>query len=543
MAAVDINLEIFKAQDTDCVEAKEKESIIDCCSHLKRLFAAYKYHEALGGATRADDKTSQLRKGLMVEFCQTAYGMLLDDATHLIKQHDDDVQAIFKELSAKYGLAPCGGASACVKTARHYGRRNRDTATTTDQKHDAVYEFYCSIFDRVHHFVSHLYDLGLRIDWNAVEEEPENDDELYVDAAVETLSRYTREARAKHDGQLQVENAKFVIDVDADADQPAADMHSKTLFLDAFIREVQDLVRLVEFVVTNEYDTASVEQDMTDTGNSNVANVVEDAPTIARVFQFVRCVQCMCARILVALSPYFYFAVTRHSFSTGFVFYYWGKRAQYTAEQVVGDVEYHSGLAPQELFVEPAHKSLKEEVLQSGLLDAAQWNECVDLKVQQYLQSATVKAMTAGKWAQAEAYRRSGITDLYRGERMHGIAQGSAMTAQHLSSMVLYCDCTALCTAFSETFRKESPFELMASVRRRHSRFAHFGRVLVETVHDFGINGESERGPFFTGLSCVLNVGSFSLYLKGQQHFGMFDFCERYMPSITLEIGSPKTRK
>ncbi len=52
----------------------------------------------------------------------------------------------------------------------------------------------------------------------------------------------------------------------------------------------------------------------------------------------------------------------------------------------------------------------------------------------------------------------------------------------------------------------------------KHQKYAHFAKGLVEAVNGFGITGygkrEYERGPFFTGLSCVLNIPSFAICLK-----------------------------
>ena len=58
-------------------------------------------------------------------------------------------------------------------------------------------------------------------------------------------------------------------------------------------------------------------------------------------------------------------------------------------------------------------------------------------------------------------------------------------------------------------------FENIESVKARHSNFGHFGRLLVETVLDFGINGRDESGPYFCGINCALNIGSYAIRLMG----------------------------
>ena len=87
----------------------------------------------------------------------------------------------------------------------------------------------------------------------------------------------------------------------------------------------------------------------------------------------------------------------------------------------------------------------------------------------------------------------------------------------HICAIILYCDFSKLCTAFSATFRRQNVFETLESVKQRHSKFAKFGNLLVDLVLTFGITGgyDNETGPFFCGLNCILNVGSFAITLKG----------------------------
>merc|ERR1712130_766331 len=63
-------------------------------------------------------------------------------------------------------------------------------------------------------------------------------------------------------------------------------------------------------------------------------------------------------------------------------------------------------------------------------------------------------------------------------------------------------------------------FEDLESLVLRHSKFANFGRFLVEMVVDHGVNGhlhtpQYERGPFFCGINCPLQFGSYAITFKG----------------------------
>ena len=155
------------------------------------------------------------------------------------------------------------------------------------------------------------------------------------------------------------------------------------------------------------------------------------------------------------------------------------------------------------------YESLREEIIESGFLTLSEWKEFVALKAAKYLKSNRVRKMTAGR--------------AYGGTTTGQIEKGKPLTVQHLFAVILYCDFGPLCTAFSESMRMMNVFEDLESLVLRHSKFAHFGRFLVEMVVDHGVNGyesmfgdaESERGPFFCGINCPLQFGSYAITFKG----------------------------
>ena len=149
-------------------------------------------------------------------------------------------------------------------------------------------------------------------------------------------------------------------------------------------------------------------------------------------------------------------------------------------------------------MVKPIHQTLKEEILESGHLSRAQWANRIQVKVQQYMKTDEVKKMVK-EWEGR-------------------LSKGAAVTEEHICAVILYCDCTDLCTDFSATFRQENVFESIESVKQRHSHFAIFGRLLVELVVDFGSHDRCyhiEENPFFCGLDRVLNIGSLAVTLNG----------------------------
>ena len=184
----------------------------------------------------------------------------------------------------------------------------------------------------------------------------------------------------------------------------------------------------------------------------------------------------------------------RVSFSTGFSFHYWPNET--------GQSKYQAKYRPAHK-VKAKFRTLKEEILESGFLTAEQWETLVELKVQKYMKTGKARQMKASNDG---------------GSNTGQLPKSSPVTKQHLAAIILYCDFSKLCTAFSGTFRRLNVFESIESVTFRHSKFAIFGRLLVEAVCDFGEKGSGrggEFGPFFCGLSGNINIGSYAIRLEG----------------------------
>ena len=199
------------------------------------------------------------------------------------------------------------------------------------------------------------------------------------------------------------------------------------------------------------------------------------------------------------------------AFSTGFIFDYWDWKKTYPKYQ--GDPRGRPKWAEEAIVVKPVHDSLKDEITQSGYVSLREWTSTVVFKAEKYLNTKTARKMKARR-----AFNGGTCT--------FTIPEDAPITKQHLMALILYCDFTQLCTAFSATFRLENPFEDLESLDKRHSKFVHFAKLLVEAVRDFGIdchdpnNGKKDlyepaRGPFFCGINCRLNLGSYAIKFNG----------------------------
>ena len=296
----DIDLELFKEDISKCKYATDTTVLLtDCCSYLKRLCAASRYFDILNASNLDDDK----KKELFVEFMETVYDSVLDDTAHLLKQHAGDVQQIWREWTERYGFLKCS-VSKCVKTARHYERRRRDQMEMNEsgQKQDGMYLFFESHFDRLHNFVAHLYDTGLRVDTDALLKEQteakmkENFDGVTVDnvfAAERDCVKMRREECQLDMERLANENNKFTIQ--------AATAKTNITLIDALFEKLSknkdvekgEVNSLHAYVEQNHFDSDGVALDLENLADSNIACNAQNDKIIATMASLIRSVQCM----------------------------------------------------------------------------------------------------------------------------------------------------------------------------------------------------------------------------------------------------------
>ena len=134
-------------------------------------------------------------------------------------------------------------------------------------------------------------------------------------------------------------------------------------------------------------------------------------------------------------------------------------------------------------------QNLPAEIANYNLLDyIGEYKNEILPKVNQYINTETVKS-------------------LHRNLRI---------TRDELISIVLYTDYTELSSDFTSTFRKKWTFEPLSAIKKRHKKYAWWSRELKSAISRFGANyqnGEGMTGPFYTGMSCVMNIVNFNVYL------------------------------
>ena len=212
------------------------------------------------------------------------------------------------------------------------------------------------------------------------------------------------------------------------------------------------------------------------------------------------------------------YIVSNDSFNIGLRFYYWQKykELEEIPEEDLLDDNYdaHSGFKVCSLFIVGKYGSFKEEVINYKDEFAKDSNlvHVVIEKAKTYAKdSKVIKAIKA---------KYLGIPPYY------GILKDSPLLVEHLLSVLLYCDYTKHSASFSRSFRKTDEFEGLQSIKQRNSKYFWMAKRLRETVEIYGtcsIDGgwdqktdshpDGLKGPFYTGISRVINMPYFSIRL------------------------------
>eukprot|EP01084_Bolivina_argentea_P307039 530646_1 len=466
-----MDLSMFKKYSTHCNKTKTNHDIISNCAYLQRLTMGMVYFDTLcNDNTPNKHIISKLSQQIFVDFCVESYPNLLDDFIHFIQKHATNVQLIqiSNELNAKYQIKKCN-ITKCNKFTRHYRHRSEQQhKPMTDT--NAKFTLYGDIIDRAHHHILHLFQIGLRVHNIQTETDNidtyDNDDILF--SCIDKIFEKTRDLIKSKKMQigLNLERYNEVNKYNLHTNYNYANYTTNKTDLDemySFIDRNKNMTRkqiltLQSFLDDNQYDSDAVQEDLDDfienETTSNIYNEIKDKICLDLMMKYMRIVK-----------------LSNSSFSTGYTFFYssWGTAADDETEN---------------LLVSPHYSSLKEEIVRSHFVSSKEWTENIVLKGNEYFKTQ----------------------------------KGKSISLAHLYCIILYCDMSELCTDFSSTFRKKHPSEPTDNVKQRHTKYYHFGKGLVETVTGFGTsfrNGGGGRGPFFCGLSVILNIPSFAILLQG----------------------------
>ena len=292
-----IDLKIFEnPNDTKCSRHSDHIPITEQCAHTLRLCTASRYVDAIMSSKLDED----MKRTLFVEFNEVVYDSVLEDTTHFVAEHSNDIQRVHDEWTQRYGMKKCS-VSECTKTARHYGRGRREQQS---KGQDAVHSFYRSLYDRVHHYIFHLFDIGLRVDMSSFALNAGGDDEKERESKGVTVDEFFAAERDQIQSQrdeanmdldrFDEENNKFTI-------QMVAAMEGAVTLMDALFKKLagnqvirnEAVQRLSHFVDDNSFDSECIEMDIEDLKDSNICTQIQSQIAIEMMADFIRTTKCM----------------------------------------------------------------------------------------------------------------------------------------------------------------------------------------------------------------------------------------------------------
>ena len=128
---------------------------------MNRLIHALKYYKLLKIAN--DTSTHKI----FTEFCCNVYVKVLDDYNHILMTHSNHLQEIYKQVINSEHFGPSCSMDKCIIFKRHYNKDRRSNgygkiSQRQKQQQDPLFLFYRELFDSAHHYIYHLFHVGLR---------------------------------------------------------------------------------------------------------------------------------------------------------------------------------------------------------------------------------------------------------------------------------------------------------------------------------------------------------------------------------------------
>ena len=290
-----IDLDVFKDATSECKPPRDDDLITECCSSIKRLCISSRYFDVLN-KSKTHEKEME---ALFVEFNQEIYQLVVDDTAHLAKKHCNDLQRIHSEWTAEYGFTSCH-LSKCDKSWRHY---KRNDSKDHDENRDGLYSIYESLFDRVHNFVFHLYDIGLRVDESKFIEDSGGDEneDILKGMTIDKLFKAERNTIRVQRGQCNMDMDRYNEEINKYTIQSIDKIKTKITLIDAMIQGLltkmkmdrEDVERMMKYFHQNGYDSDGIEEDTKDINHSNTCKLIKNERAVQWINTFIRSINCM----------------------------------------------------------------------------------------------------------------------------------------------------------------------------------------------------------------------------------------------------------
>eukprot|EP01084_Bolivina_argentea_P111366 198727_1 len=148
-----VDLNVFKIEDDDddddeCTQdIDDNGNSIENCLSISRLVAGLKYYSLL------DTLNNTQNVNIFNHFIQDIYKTkkVLDDFTHLVQKHGNDIKKIHQSLIKSNTFKPCD-VNKCSFSARHHRMDKNSNNNNNNDILDPVLKFYKDTFDSVHFY-------------------------------------------------------------------------------------------------------------------------------------------------------------------------------------------------------------------------------------------------------------------------------------------------------------------------------------------------------------------------------------------------------
>ena len=329
---VTINLGVFESQSNKCcgkyetnIEIRTTYSHISDapkpmissinkyreCDHLNRMIHALQYYQLLN----IHQNTSNIH--LFMHFCMEIYKELLNDYQHIITIHGDQLETINQQLiNNNDNLKQCHHSN-CMLFKRYYNNSRtaitNESSATSDScvttKFDGETLFFCELFDNIHHWLYHLYDVGMRVKSSVINHHQNNDekndnedDDQYVDHEFRRIMSHIRERKEKVNVNLNRrndQNNRFKLQMENnDSYQHLTEMDGNisrnALFMDLLLEELNEenisqktVDKLYKYLEIEDFESDSIIDDVMN--HQSGSNIIADVCSVDDKMKTVIC--------------------------------------------------------------------------------------------------------------------------------------------------------------------------------------------------------------------------------------------------------------
>ena len=281
--------------------------------------------------------------------------------------------------------------------------------------------------------------------------------------------------------------------------------------------DIETVIKLRQFIMDQHFDTDTVVADCDGTKED------DNSAIFHMLHSFSNSKHVNLNRVINEFI--FYYRSKTEEYSAGYRFYYWpfykGNDSKYV--RVFGSTnDENPGYVLSDWYVECKYGSFKEEILlnpKSGL-SIRDWNETktkAEMKLKAYRKNKNNRPLRCGVYdVQNGRVRWCDDSFSNRWQPLYDIKKGDEATISHLIALLIYTNYSRACYEFSASFRKLVWNETDKSLKKRHSSFAHQGRLLRELVECYGqeMAGCAVR-VFYHGINCDLTFKSTNFKVYG----------------------------